>query len=214
MFPHIGITPDGRLGVSYYDARSVDEVHFVTAFSDVFTDSPVGVGSLDAFVPVTDAPFGLWNTNPGYDTFTPPCFGMQGNQMAAPGSGFIVAWADGGDPGPVANGGVDPNIDAARLDPSLATTTRLTVDAGGSSVRVEGTVAPDPVLGARVALTLFLDDGPGGFERVDRARPQLGERGSFAVTIATTGAGRCRLVASFEGSEGRLASSTRVTFAC
>jgi hypothetical protein len=214
MFPDIEITPDGRIGVSYYDARSADSIDFVTAFSDVFADSPLGVGALDAFVPVTDAPFGLWNTNPGYDSFTPPCFGMQGNQMAAPGSGFLVAWADGGDPGPAANGGIDPNIDAARLDPSLATTTTLEIDAGGSSVRVEGSVAPDPVLSSTVTLTLFFDDGPGGFERVDRARPPLGEGGTFAVTISPTGAGRCRLVASFDGSEGRLASSTRVTFAC
>jgi hypothetical protein len=134
--------------------------------------------------------------------------------MAAPGSGFVVAWTDGGDPGPVANGGIDPNIDAARLDPSLATTTTLSIDPGGSSVRVEGAVAPDPVLVATVTLTLFFDDGPGGFERVDRARPQLGEGGTFAVTISPSGGGRCRLVATFDGSEGRLPSSARETFAC
>jgi hypothetical protein len=211
MFPDIEVTPDGRLAVSYYDARSTDEIDFVTVFSDAFGSR--FVSSVGAVVPVTDEPFALWNTNPGFDSFYPPCFGMQGNQMAAPGSGFFVAWTDGGDPGPAANGGVDPNIEFARLDPALATTTSLTIDRGGSTIRAEGTVAPDPILSARVTLTLFFDDGPGGFEQVDRARPPLGPGGTFAVTISSVG-GTCRLLARFDGSEGRLPSSTSRTFAC
>jgi hypothetical protein len=211
MFSDIEITPDGRIGVSYYDARSRDEVEFVTEIFDVFSSR--FVSSLQAVVPVTDDPFSLWNTNPGFDSFYGPCFGMQGNQMAAPGSGFFVSWADGGDPGPAGNGGVDPNIDFARMDPALATTTSLTIDAGGATTRVEGTVAPDPVVGARVTLTLLFDDGPGGFEQVDRARPRLGPGGTFAVTISSVG-GTCRLVARFDGSDGRLPSSVSRTFAC
>jgi hypothetical protein len=211
MFSDIEITPDGRIGVSYYDARSRDEVEFVTEIFDVFSSR--FASSLQSVVPVTDDPFSLWNTNPGFDSFYGPCFGLQGNQMAAPGSGLFVAWTDGGDPGPGANGGVDPNIEFARVDPALATTTSLTIDTGASTARAEGRVAPDPVLSARVTLTLFFDDGPGGFEQVGRVRPSLGPGGTFAVTITSVG-GTCRLVARFEGSEGRLPSSTSRTFAC
>jgi hypothetical protein len=180
-------------------------------FSDAFGSRLVS--SVHAVVPVTDDPFALWNLNPGYGSFYGPCFGLQGNQMAAPGSGFYVSWTDGGDPGPAANGGVDPNIDVARLDPALATTTSLTLDTGGSTTRVEGTVSPDPILDAGVTLTLFFDGGPGGFEQVDRARPRLGPGGTFAVTISSAG-GTCRLVARFDGSDGRLPSSASRTFAC
>jgi hypothetical protein len=212
MFPDIEVTRDGRIGVSYYQATSPDEVDFITAFSDAFTFSRPGY-SVNAVVPVTDDPFALWSMNPPYDDFYGPCFGMQGNQMAAPGSGFHVSWTDGGDPGPAGNGGVDANIDFARMDPALATTTSLTIDTGGSTTRADGTVAPDPILSARVTLTLFFDDGPGGFEQVDRVRPRLGPNGTFAVTISSVG-GTCRLVARFDGSEGRLPSSTSRTFAC
>jgi hypothetical protein len=138
---------------------------------------------------------------------------MQGNQMTAPGSGFFVSWTDGGDPGPAGNGGIDPNIDFARMDPALATTTTLTVSTGGSTIGARGTVEPDPLVGARVTLTLFFDDGPGGFEQVDRERPLLGPGGTYDVTISSSG-GTCRLVVRFGGSEGRLPSSATETFDC
>jgi hypothetical protein len=212
MFPDIEVTPEGRVGVSYYEAApdTTQGIDFVMAVMDVFGR----LGSdVHAVVPMTDDPFGLWNMHPGYDSFYGPCFGMQGNQMTAPGSGFFVSWTDGGDPGPAGNGGVDPNIDFARFDPSLATTTTLRVDTGGPTIRAAGSVTPDPFLDARVTLTLFFDDGPGGFEQVDRARPALGPGGTFAVTVSSVG-GTCRLVARFDGSEGRLPSSVSETFDC
>jgi hypothetical protein len=211
MFPDVEVTPDGRIGVSYYEGPSQDEIDFITAFSNAFQSRVLY--TVNSVIPVTDHPFALWNTNPGYDAFFGPCFGMQGNQMAAPGSGFLVSWTDGGDPGPAGNGGIDPNIDFARMDPALATTTTLTIDTGGATIRAEGSVTPDPFLSARVTLTLFFDDGPGGFEQVDRVRPVLGPGGTFAVTISG-GGGTCRLVARFDGSEGRLPSSASTTFAC
>jgi hypothetical protein len=211
MFPDIQVTPDGRIGISYYQASSPSQIDFVTAFLDGF--GPTLSGSLHATVPVTDDPFSLWDVNPSYDSLYGDCVGLQGNRMAAPGSGFYVAWTDGGDPGPAGNGGIDPNIEFARMDPALATATTLSVSSTGSTVHAGGVVAPDPVLHAKVTVTLFVDDGPGGFEVADRVRPVLGPGGTYGVFFAEPGA-TCRLVVQFAGSEGRLPSSASQTFAC
>ncbi len=62
MFPDIEVTPDGRIGVSYYQASSPSQIDFVTSFLDGF--GPTLSGSLHATVPVTDDPFSLWDVNP------------------------------------------------------------------------------------------------------------------------------------------------------
>jgi hypothetical protein len=210
MFPDAQVTPDGRLGVTYYSATSPSSIDYVASIAPILDGPPVVFTSM---FPVNDGPFPAWNTLGPYDTAYNSCFGMQGNQFAAPGSGFFMAWADGGDPGPAANGGVDPNVDFARVDPSLPTSTTLSIAAKGSSVHAAGRVAPDPVLGARVTVTLFVDLGAGGFTFADRVHPTLGDGGVFGVSFTKPG-GRCELVVKFGGSEGRLPSSVSKTFDC
>lgn len=115
MFPDMRVAPDGRVAVTYYRAESTASIAYEGLFSSTSSDDPFLV-DLNAAFPLSDAPFPAWNTAGPYDTHYNPCFGMQGNAFAAPGSGFYMAWADGGDPGPVENGGVDPNIDFVRFD--------------------------------------------------------------------------------------------------
>jgi hypothetical protein len=116
MFPDVQVTPDGRIGVTYYDARSASEVDYDLVVA-ILTATSVRFTSIFS---VNDASFPTWNTLAPYDTAYTSCFGMQGNIIAAPGSGFFMAWADGGDPGPGGNFGVDPNIDFARFDGGYA----------------------------------------------------------------------------------------------
>jgi hypothetical protein len=209
MFPDVQVTPDGRIGVGYYDASSAMQVGFTTSFFDVFSGDPFP-GPPNLTLPVSDAPFPLWNTGDPYDTRYNPCFGMQGLRMTAPGSGFYMAWADGGDPGPAGNAGVDPNIDFARFDgAALVTTTSVTVSKSAAVLTVRGTVAPAPLPGARVTVTLLA-----GGELVGRSRPVLDAHGRYETAFSRHASGTCELIVRFAGSDGRVPSSVRDTFAC
>lgn len=211
MFPDLNVTPDGRVGVSYYDARETGEIEFVTAIFSGLQGAPEWLvqGGI-----VNETSFAPWETNPSFDTFVPPCFGMQGGHMAAPGSGFYLAWADGSDPGPAGNGGIDPNIRFARFDGAyLPTTTTVSIAPGRPELQVSGVVDPFPVPRARVTVTLFVDDD-GAFERVDRRRPRTNAFGRFDTSFARPDGGVCRVVVSFPGSDGRVPSSAAKTFPC
>lgn len=213
MFPDIAVTPDGRVAVTFYDASSPTEVDYTAMIATVVSGAPLPP-VYDAIFAMNDGVFSSWNTAGPYDTNYSACFGMQGNQIAAPGSGFFMAWADGGDSGPAANGGVDPNIDFAHFDGAfLVTTTSVSVNKGSSTVTVNGTVEPQPIPGARVTLKLSVDDGH-GFELVGISKPTTGDGGSFGTAFSLPFGGTCKVVARFGGSQGRLASSVTKTFDC
>ncbi len=210
MFPDVRVTSDGRMAITYYEASSPSSIDYVASVGPIFGLPQL---NLTTSLPLNAAPFPLWNTQTPFDTGYSACFGMQGNQFAAPGSGLFTAWADGNDAGPAANGGVDPNIRFARIDPSLPTSTTLSISAKGTTVHASGRVTPDPVLAAKVTVTLYIDVGPGGFRKADTVRPTLAPHGTFGVSFTKPG-GQCRLVVTFAGGEGRLGSSVTKTFDC
>jgi hypothetical protein len=209
MFPDVRVTPDGRMAITYYDASSPSSIDYVATVGSILDVPPL---DLTTSLPLNASPFRLWNTQVPYDSRYNSCFGLQGNQFAAPGSGLFMAWADGSDPGPVGNNGIDPNIRFAKLDPSLPSATTLSISTKGTTVHASGRVSPDPVLAAKVTVILYVDEG-NGFRKVDTVRPTLGANGSFGVFFTKPGA-ECRLHVTFGGSEGRLGSSISKTFAC
>jgi hypothetical protein len=209
MFSDLQVAPDGRLMVAYYDARSADQIDFEAAFFDVFSDGAV-TGVPNQSLTVNDSAFRLWNTDDPFDTLYTACFGMQGLRVAAPGSGFYLAWADGGDTGPAGNEGVDPNIDFARFDGgAIVTTTSVSVSKDGAQLSVRGAVDPPPLHGGRVTVTLLR-----GGDQIARSRPVLGGDGRYATTFSRPSGGSCEVVVRFPGSDGWVPSAARTTFAC
>jgi Prealbumin-like fold domain len=213
--PSIDITPDGRIGVAFYNATPAPapEVDWTAAFFDIFGADPQ---SVDTFaMQLSEQPFLLWKMNPSFDTNYNNCFGMPPGDINALGSGFFTAWTDGRDPGPAGNNGIDPNIYFAHTEgPALSTELDVSVHKTATKVNVNGEVTPQPLPGARVTVTLFRDDGS-GFDQIARKRPRTGNGGAWATSFARPSDGRCRIVVEFGGAEGRAPSvPVTKTFAC
>ena len=214
--PSISISPDGRVGVSYFEADAAGTAFDTeVAFYDVFTGATEFLQLPGRYVPLqTGSPF--WTTDPSFDTHYANCFGMPPIGSTAPGSGFLFAWADGRDAGPAGNNGVDPNIYLARTQgPPLPTTLTAEVDKTASKVKPSGTLTPRPVPGAKVTVTLFHNTGD-GFEQIGRKRPTTsGKGGAWSTSFARPGGGKCRIEVEFGGAEGRAPSvPVTKTFAC
>ena len=209
--PTMDITPDGRIGVGFYDATPGPdpEVHWDLLFAN---------SSLRAYAPpmeISEVPSGLWQMNPAFDTNYANCFGMPPGGLDAAGSGFFTAWADGRDPGPAGNNGIDPNVYFAQTEgPALGTELEVSVRKTATKVNVTGAVVPQPLPGARVTVTLLRSDG-GAFDQVARRRPRTGGGGSWETSFGRPSGGRCRVVVEFGGSEGREPSvPVTKTFSC
>jgi hypothetical protein len=214
FYPSIEVSPDGRIGVGFYDRATPggSSVNAMLSVSHGF--GPLLDNSLLSTYTLNTSPAPLPQMNPGFDTNYTDCFGVESFGFAPTRRGFIVPWTDTTDPGPAGNNGVDPNIELRRIrGPFVPTRISLDVSRSSSGFVARGAVSPDPVVKARVTVTLLFDDGPGGFDVVDRLRPVLGPEGTFGVSITSAG-GRCRLLVEFAGSEGRLPSSAVRTFAC
>lgn len=211
--PSIAVTPDGRLGVTYFESDFDATAYGVEM---VFYNAVTGGVEFGPVLPVNEAPSPFWNTDPSFDTNYSNCFGLPPLGSIAPGSGFVVAWSDGRDPGPAGNNGVDPNIYLARTEgPPLSTTLEASADRTASKIKVSGSLTPRPVPGARVTVTLFRNTGD-GFEQIGRKRPTTSEKnGSWATSFARPDDGKCRVVVEFGGAEGRApAVPVTTTFAC
>lgn len=213
--PTMDITPDGRIGVAFFDATPgpAPEVDWTAAFFDVFGANPQ---SVDAFaMQLSEQPFLLWEMNPSFDSNYSNCFGMPPGDLNAAGSGFFTAWTDGRDPGPAGNNGIDPNIYFAQTEgPLLATELEVSVRKTATKVKVTGAVVPQPLAGARVTVTLFRSDG-GAFDQIARKRPRTVIGGDWSTSFGRPSGGRCRVVVEFGGSEGREPSvPVTKTFAC
>ena len=209
----IGVTPDGRVAIVYYDARSgSSEIDPTIRHYDPFADAFVGGPES-----LTDGnPSPLWNIDPSFDTHYGNCFGLGGPDIVGPGSGFFVAWTDGRDPGPSGNDNIDPNIYFANdIGPFLPTSTSLKVSTSASKITARGNVTPQPLKGAIVRVTLLRDDGPGGFEQVAIKQAKLDAGGNYTASFGRPNGGTCRISVVFEGSEGREPSLPKAkTFAC
>jgi hypothetical protein len=209
--PTVDVTPDGRVVVAYYDARQTEpaEVDWAAVFYNVFS------GRAFSQMTFTSEPFPIWQMNPSFDTNYSNCFGLPPGAINAAGSGFFTAWTDGRDPGPAGNDGIDPNIYFAHTEgPLLATALTLQVSTTFTKVKVTGEVVPRPLAGARVSVTLFVNEGD-GFDKVAKKRPTTDKAGAWATSFGRPAGGTCRIVAVFEGSEGREPSPTvRRTFSC
>ncbi|HEY7661012.1 MAG TPA: SpaA isopeptide-forming pilin-related protein [Actinomycetota bacterium] len=209
--PHLATTPDGRLAVTYYDSRTgPSAVDPMAVPFDPFTSE---LGEPESLT--NGDPFALWNLDPSFDTAYGNCFGLGGPAVAAPGSGFLFAWADGRDPGPAGNNGIDPNIFfASDLGPFLQTSTSLSVAKTSSKLKAKGDVDPQPLRGAIVRVTLFRQTG-GGFQEVASKAAKIDANGDYAASFGRPNGGTCRITAVFEGSEGRAPSPTVTkTFDC
>lgn len=209
--PHVDVAPDGRVAITFWESEDGSTVDPKVAYYDPFEDGFLG----EPRSLTNGNPFPLWQLAPSFDSELADCFGLGDPAVVAPGSGFFFAWADGRDPGPAGNGGVDPNIYSAHdIGPFLSTSTSLSVSKTASELEARGRVAPAPLAGARVSVTLFVDDG-GGFDRVGRKRAKTGAEGAYSASFTRPDVGRCRLVVVFEGSEGREPSpATTKTFSC
>lgn len=211
--PSVSVTPDGRLGTSYFDADAAGTEYGVEL---VFYDVLTGAVEFGPAIPITQTNSSFWETDPSFDTHYSNCFGLPPLGMTAPGSGFFVAWADGRDPGPAGNDGIDPNIYFARTEgPPIATTLTASVTKTGSKIKPSGTLTPRPVPGAKVTVTLFRNTGD-GFEQIGRKRPTTSDKGgAWATSFARPDDGKCQILVEFGGAEGRAPSSpVTKTFAC
>lgn len=159
------------------------------------------------------APF--WETDPSFDTHYNDCFGIEPIDAEAPGSGFLMAWTDGRDPGPVGNNGVDPNVFfVATEGPPLPTELTASVRKTKQKLKPQGTLNPEPIPDAKVVVTLFRDTGD-GFEQVARRKPKTGDGGAWLTSFARPDGGTCRVVIEFGGAVGRAPSvPVTKTFAC
>jgi hypothetical protein len=213
--PSIGVSPDGRVGATYFEADPAGTAYDVeTAFADASADPATLFVEGVLFVPVmTGSPF--WSTDPSFDTHYSNCFGLAPLDAIAPGSGFFMAWADGRDPGPAGNDGVDPNIYLARTEgPPLPTELTVSIHKTKTKVQADGSLVPEPVPGAKVIVTLFRDTG-GGFEQIGRKKPKTGDGGEWATSFARPDGGSCQILVEFEGAVGRAPSApVSKTFAC
>jgi hypothetical protein len=213
FYPTAGVTPDGRVGVGYYQQVGADELNAAVSVFEPLAPGRFAAGYLGTGI-MNAEPFPLGRFNPQFDSAYGPCFGLESLRFVAPGSGFAVAWTDMNDPGPAANGGVDPNVRFASFEGwSVATETTLRVTRGGDAIHVLGSVRPSPHAPAPVLVRLLADSG-NGFVLVDRARPRLDLAGRFRVRVHGSGDATCRLVARFRGGDGRLPSSATATFVC
>jgi hypothetical protein len=209
--PDIAVTPDGRVAITYHQSQDGSTVDPTVAFYDPFADRFVGEPQS-----LTDGnPFPLWNVDPSFDSTVANCFGLGGIDAIAPGSGFGFAWADGRDPGPAGNDGIDPNIYFMHdLGPFLATSTSLSVATTAAKLEASGKVSPQPLRGAVVRVTLARDTGD-GFEQVAGKNARIDENGSYSTSFTRPVGGTCMITVVFQGSEGREPSpSTSKTFAC
>lgn len=213
--PSVAVTPDGRVAVAYYDTMPAPtpEVNWVASFFDVFSTDPRVVDSISMVL--SENPSLMWETNPPYDDHYSSCHGLVPGDITAPGSGFFTAWTDGRDPGPAGNNGIDPNVYFARTEgPLVGTELDVSVGKTATNVKVRGEVVPRPLVGARVTVTLFRDDGS-GFDKLARKRPTTDKVGAWATSFARPSGGTCRIVVEFGGSEGREPSvPVTKTFAC
>jgi prealbumin domain-containing protein len=210
--PELGITPDGRGGIGFYSGTFTPdpEVDLELAFLSAFATGLTGETQT-----VTDQPFPIWRMDPSFDTHYSNCFGMPPVGLNAAGSGFYVAWADGRDPGPVGNGGIDPNLYFANTE-GFRLDTKATFDVAKTAqkLKVSGDVSPEPLPGGPVSITLFRNSG-GGFEQVGSKGASTNKAGEFGASFARPNGGQCRVIVVFEGSEGREPSPTVTkTFAC
>jgi len=110
FFPSVGITPDGRVGVVYFDRRFGAPLIDVNA-SFFSAESGAVIGSTR----ITSRSFRIWELNPGFDSFLNDCFGMDPFQIGVNGATFFIPWNDGRNAGPPADNGVDPNIFFAKV---------------------------------------------------------------------------------------------------
>lgn len=112
FMPAVDFDPDGNLAVTFYD-RFRDPANL--DMDVVVNFSMDGGRTWGAPHRVNTVSFGPPALNPNFDDLlvncVPPIIGM-----TAPGSGFVVAWADTRDPGPIANNGVDQNIYSAAFE--------------------------------------------------------------------------------------------------
>jgi hypothetical protein len=214
--PVITVSPDGRISTAFLDADAGGTSFGLSVvFSDIFKPPAQLFVEGVFFIPAMEGS-AFWQTDPSFDTHYSDCFGLPPIGAIAPGSGFAFAWADGRDPGPAANDGVDPNIYAATTEgPALSTTLRADLSKTATTLKVGGKVRPRPIPGARVTVTLFANDG-GGFDQVGRKRPTTSEaNGSWSTSFARPGGGKCRVVVEFTGAVGRAPSvPITKTFAC
>lgn len=217
FYPSAAVTPDGRLTIGYYQPPEVGSSELnvqLAGFDFNFDTIEELIDALKQILIPNEDPFSSPSMNPQYDTAYSSCFGLEPPGIAAPGSGFFAAWTDGRDPGPAANNGVDTNIYFERVEgPFLSTALDVGAIASTSKIDVTGRVTPQPLPGAPVVLTLFVDAG-NGFERVDRDRTKTKAGGRFSGAFAGSSGDRCKVVAAFGGSDGRLPSSASTTFAC
>jgi hypothetical protein len=213
--PAVSVTPDGRIGVTYLEADAAGTAYDVMMTrADVYRQVQEQLWEELPTVPLmTGSPF--WTTDPSFDSHYSNCFGLPPIASIAPGSGFIAAWADGRDPGPAGNAGVDPNIYVASTEgPPLPTTLTASVKKTETKLKPKGKLEPPPVPGGTVTVTLLRDTGD-GFEKVGRKRVTTGASGSWSTSFPRPDGGRCRIVASFGGAEGRAPSvPVTKTFAC
>lgn len=214
FYPTMGVTPDGRIGIGYYQqVEGTSQVSpaisvYDILYNDRFTADLRGTAAL------SEDPFALSAMNPQFDSAYGDCFGLEAFNFAAPGSGFSVAWTDMRDHGPAGNNGVDPNIYFRRFEGwSVPTATTLRVSKGPSELTVTGTVSPSPYAPVLMNVRLLVNTG-NGFVKVDRARPRLNDAGRYRGTLDRPANGTCRIIATFRGSDGRLPSTATTTFAC
>ncbi len=220
--PEVTVSPDGRVAIAQLlaDLRNLQdlqvsvEVRFLTVEDQFF--ERIGVDfDLGTPVPVSEAPFDAWRTNPSFDSNYSDCFGLTPIGATSPGSGFFVAWADGRDPGPVENNGIDPNIYFASTEGvPFPTEQSGLVTKTSTKLKVTGDVSPKPAPGARVILTLLRKQG-GTFEQIGRKRPRTDRKGEWKAAFKRPEGGKCRVLVEFTGAEGRAPSvPISATFTC
>lgn len=205
--PTIDVAPDGRISVTYLEADAAGTAYGVeAAFGDTFAEPAQLFVDGVFFLPVMQgSPF--WGTDPSFDTHYSNCFGLPPIASLAPGSGFMFAWADGRDPGPVGNNGIDPNIYFASSEgPALRTTLTADLSKTATKLKLSGAISPRPVPGAKVTVTLFVNAG-GGFDQVGRKRPTTDAgTGDWFTSFARPDDAKCRVVIEFTGAVGRAPS--------
>lgn len=207
FFPDVDVTPEGVIGVFWYDKRNSMTNLNIDVYSQFSADRGSHWGPLAW---VTGQSFGVPQMFPRYDTVYANCSCPGGIDVVAPGSGFYVAWTDNRDPGPTANRGVDPNIYFARaIVPTVLT---ATVARTATRLNVAGKITP--TVAGSVTVTLYRRNSAGSYARISALTRPLSTSGNYTAGFARPAAGSCRIITRYGGSSEYAASSKTVTFSC
>jgi len=196
------------VGLFWYDRRNDTRNLKIDVYSAFSTDRGSHWGPLGR---VTSTNFGTPQMYPRYDTTNSNCHWGGSIAVAAPGSGFYVAWVDNRDRGPTANRGSDQNIYFAHA--IVPTTLTSVVAKTSSKANVTGKLAP-VVAGARVVVTLFRRNTAGVYARITGATRTVTSAGAYSASFNRQRAGSCKVTAAYAGNAEYGASSKSITFTC